>query len=51
MKKPKKRRTAKPRNLADRLAAVIGKAKSLAKDASINHDYYLYGLPKKRKSK
>lgn len=36
----------KPRSLADRLRNVIGKAKNLPPDASINHDYYLYGLPK-----
>jgi len=35
-----------PRSLADRLRNVIGKAKHLPPDASINHDYYLYGLPK-----
>jgi hypothetical protein len=38
---------APPRSLADRLRNVIGKAKNLPPDASINHDYYLYGLPKK----
>jgi hypothetical protein len=35
-----------PRSLADRLRNVIGKAKNLPPDASVNHDYYLYGLPK-----
>jgi hypothetical protein len=35
----------KPRSLADRLQNVIGKAKNLPADASINHDHYLYGLP------
>jgi len=35
-----------PRSLADRLRSVIGKAKNLPPDASVNHDYYLYGLPK-----
>jgi hypothetical protein len=35
-----------PRSLADRLRSVIGKAKNLPPDASINHDHYLYGLPK-----
>jgi hypothetical protein len=35
-----------PRSLADRLRNVIGKAKNLPSDASVNHDYYLYGLPK-----
>jgi len=39
---------AKPkrRSLADILRNVIGKAKNLPQDASINHDHYLYGLPK-----
>ncbi len=46
--KPKTRRPKlPPRSLADRLRSVIGKAKNLPPDASINHDYYLYGLPKK----
>jgi hypothetical protein len=36
-----------PRSLADRLRSVIGKAKNLPADASVNHDYYLYGIPKK----
>ena len=44
--KPAKPR-ARPRSLADRLRNVIGKAKHLPPDASINHDYYLYGLSKK----
>jgi len=35
-----------PRSLSERLANIIGKAKNLPPDASINHDYYLYGLPK-----
>jgi hypothetical protein len=43
--KPKKKKTP-PRSLADRLRSVIGKAKHLPPDASINHDHYLYGLPK-----
>ena len=37
-----------PNSLADRLRSVIGKAKNLPRDASVNHDYYLYGLPKKK---
>ncbi len=46
---PKPRRTKEPpRSLADRLRTVIGKAKNLPPDASVNHDYYLYGLPKKK---
>lgn len=43
--KPRKPKT-KPRSLSERLRSVIGKAKHLPPDASINHDYYLYGLPK-----
>jgi hypothetical protein len=35
-----------PRSLADRLRSVIGKAKNLPTDASVNHDHYLYGVPK-----
>lgn len=49
---PKKAKAAKPkarpRSLADRLRNVIGKAKHLPPDASVNHDYYLYGLPKQQ---
>jgi hypothetical protein len=37
---------ARPRPLSDRLRNVIGKAKHLPADASVNHDHYLYGLPK-----
>ncbi len=33
--------------LYERLQNVVGKAKSLPSDASINHDHYLYGHPKK----
>ncbi len=33
--------------LAERLARLVGKAKGLPPDASLNHDHYLYGLPKK----
>lgn len=35
-----------PRSLAERLANVMGKATGLPPDASVNHDHYLYGLPK-----
>jgi hypothetical protein len=42
--KPKVR----PRSLAERLANVIGKAKNLPPDASVNVDHYLYGLPKRQ---
>ena len=45
-----KKPTAKlrPRTLADRLANVLGKATGLPPDASVNHDHYLYGTPKKQ---
>lgn len=43
--KPAKPKT-KPRSLTERLRTVIGKAKNLPPDASVNHDHYLYGLPK-----
>jgi hypothetical protein len=33
--------------LYERLKSVAGKAEGLPSDASINHDHYLYGLPKK----
>ena len=33
--------------LAERLASVIGSIDGLPEDASINHDHYLYGAPKK----
>ena len=39
---------ARPRSLAERLANVMGKATGLPPDASINHDHYLYGLPKQQ---
>ena len=35
------------RSLADRMSAIIGKARNLPEDAAENHDYYLYGIPKK----
>jgi hypothetical protein len=34
--------------LAERLSNVIGKAKGLPSDASINMDHYLYGTPKRQ---
>ena len=52
-KKPKAIKTRKPktkiprRSLAERLANVIGKATGLPPDAAVNHDHYLYGLPKR----
>lgn len=33
--------------LYDSLQHLIGKAKGLPPDASVNHDHYLYGVPKK----
>jgi hypothetical protein len=48
----RKGKSAKPkaplRSLAERLANVIGKAKNLPPDASVNIDHYLYGLPKQQ---
>ena len=37
-----------PPTLYERLKPIIGKAKGLPPDASINHDHYLYGAPKRR---
>ena len=44
--KPKDK--ARSRTLAERFANVIGKATGLPSDASLNHDHYLYGAPKKQ---
>jgi hypothetical protein len=33
--------------LYERLKGVVGKAKGLPPDAALNHDHYLYGLPRK----
>jgi hypothetical protein len=56
VKKPAKPANAKPakakprpRSIADRLRRVIGIAKGLPSDMSINLDHYLYGLPKRNK--
>ena len=47
--KPRKLKDkARPRTLAERFANVIGKATGLPPDASVNHDHYLYGTPKKQ---
>lgn len=48
-RKPARKKPSKspPRSLAERLRSVIGKAKNLPPDASVNHDHYLYGVPKK----
>lgn len=45
--KPRKPK-GRPRRLTERFANVIGKAKNLPPDASINHDHYLYGTPKQQ---
>jgi hypothetical protein len=46
-RKTPKAKKLPPRSLADRLRSVIGKATGLPPDMSINHDHYLYGLPKR----
>lgn len=33
--------------IAERYAAIIGKAETLPSDAAENHDHYLYGVPKR----
>ena len=38
----------KPPTLYERLKSVAGKAKGLPPDASVNHDHYLYGMPKRK---
>jgi hypothetical protein len=38
----------RPRTLYERLKSVVGKVKGLPPDLSVNHDHYLYGVPKKR---
>ncbi len=34
-------------SLTQRLAGVVGKARSLPEDAAEHHDHYLYGVPKR----
>ena len=41
------RKGRRPATLYERLKSVVGKAKGLPPDAAVNHDHYLYGLPKK----
>lgn len=36
------------RTLYDVLEPVIGKAKNMPPDASVNYEHYLYGLPKQK---
>ena len=43
---PRPERT-RERTLYDRLKNVIGKAKGMPPDASLNTDHYLYGMPKR----
>jgi hypothetical protein len=38
---------APPLTLNERLKPFIGKATGLPTDAALNHDHYLYGLPKR----
>ena len=54
-KRPRQARPAKgakgrpkQRSLAERFGNVIGKAKGLPPDASVNLDHYLYGHPKRQ---
>ena len=35
-------------SVCETLREFVGKAEGLPPDASINHDHYLYGLPKRR---
>jgi hypothetical protein len=44
---PRAEPPAEPPTLYERLQPFIGKAKGLPPDASLNHDHYLYGMPKK----
>jgi hypothetical protein len=45
--KPAAKKAKTPRrSLTERLRSVVGKAKHLQPDASVNHDHYLYGLPR-----
>ena len=41
------RKGRRPATLYERLKSGVGKAKGLPPDAAVNHDHYLYGLPKK----
>ena len=36
-----------PPTLFERLKDVVGTAKGLPPDAALNHDHYLYGMPKR----
>ena len=43
----RRRHGSTPPTLLERLRSVVGKAKGLPPDAAVNHDHYLYGLPRK----
>ena len=43
-----KRKKIKPRPLSERFASFMGQATGLPPDASINHDHYIYGIPKRQ---
>jgi hypothetical protein len=47
-KASKRKPKAQGQTLAERFANVAGKATGLPPDASVNHDHYLYGTPKKQ---
>jgi hypothetical protein len=47
MSAPSSEQEEKGSTLASRLSSVIGSIEGLPEDASINHDHYLYGAPKK----
>ncbi|NUN98606.1 MAG: hypothetical protein HUU16_20820 [Candidatus Omnitrophica bacterium] len=38
---------SKPSELFEHYRDVIGTAKGLPPDAAVNHDHYLYGMPKR----
>ena len=44
---PRGRRRKKPSSMYEHYRSIIGKAKGFPSDASVNHDHYLYGLPKR----
>jgi hypothetical protein len=48
VRKIRKPRKAKKSSLYDRLKSVVGKAKGLPHDLSVNHDHYLYGVAKRK---
>ncbi|HOD82676.1 MAG TPA: hypothetical protein PKG77_14750 [Phycisphaerae bacterium] len=46
--KGRRRKQRKPSSMYEHYKSVIGTAKGLPPDASVNHDHYLYGLPKQK---